>query len=506
MRDEHVNECMTKNEFAERYSAAAFFLLTFGFFLVFFTRVHPLVIYDGDDWRYIAYTRQALPSWNEWNPSRVFAECFQPLMGYFAAYVLTPLIGDYLHAQTVAVALLLSLMVTAYLWLFYHVMLGTGGGRFRALSMTVLFLLFHFLILKTQRAGNPYLFGSSNVTCIYNYLMPMLLNASLVLLMMWKGRLTEIFRGCSAVQAGFLSFWIYFAIFSGVFHSIIFVAFLGWYSLFDLQKSAGGVRKWAAAHRAELVVLVLWLFSLVIEMQGGRARAIGQPFFQLPWMETLQSAAALWHQLNTGVAAFGIVIAILAAVEICRKGQDEDERRTRTFLGLSALSMVVVFTYLFLVCTKSVPVYFERSDVAGCGLFYLLLLTCLAMNHFVRCHPSFLRAMPLLLFVVLIASLNPNRGFYPSTMGHVPEKTCDAISHDILAQLLAAEQAGEERVTLHVPVGNAETNWPHDRFLKDVLNNTLTRHGVLMYPLEIEIQPDPEMNRKYHLTDEGVAR
>ena len=497
---------MTTYGFVKSYSERAFFLLAFSFLFVFFTQVHPLVIYDGDDWRYIAYTRQALPSWNEWNPSRVFAECFQPLMGYFAAYVLTPLIGDYLHAQTVAVALLLSLMVTAYLWLFYHVMLGTGGGRFRALSMTVLFLLFHFLILKTQRAGNPYLFGSSSVTCIYNYLMPMLLNASLVLLMMWKGRLTEIFRGCSAVQAGFLSFWIYFAIFSGVFHSIIFVAFLGWYSLFDLQKSAGGVRKWAAAHRAELVVLVLWLFSLVIEMQGGRARAIGQPFFQLPWMETLQSAAALWHQLNTGVAAFGIVIAILAAVEICRKGQDEDERRTRTFLGLSALSMVVVFTYLFLVCTKSVPVYFERSDVAGCGLFYLLLLTCLAMNHFVRCHPSFLRAMPLLLFVVLIASLNPNRGFYPSTMGHVPEKTCDAISHDILAQLLAAEQAGEERVTLHVPVGNAETNWPHDRFLKDVLNNTLTRHGVLMYPLEIEIQPDPEMNRKYHLTDEGVAR
>ena len=54
---------------------AIFFLLVFGFLFMFFTQVHPLVIYDGDDWRYIAYTRQALPSWNEWNPSRVFAEC-----------------------------------------------------------------------------------------------------------------------------------------------------------------------------------------------------------------------------------------------------------------------------------------------------------------------------------------------------------------------------------------------------------------------------------------------
>ena len=110
---------MTTYGFVKSYSERAFFLLAFSFLFVFFTQVHPLVIYDGDDWRYIAYTRQALPSWNEWNPSRVFAECFQPLMGYFAAYVLTPILGDCLHAQTAAVALLLSLMATAYLWLFY---------------------------------------------------------------------------------------------------------------------------------------------------------------------------------------------------------------------------------------------------------------------------------------------------------------------------------------------------------------------------------------------------
>ena len=114
--------------------------------------------------------------------------------------------------------------------------------------------------------------------------------------------------------------------------------FLGWYSFFALRKSAGGVRAWATAHRTELIVLAFWLFSLVIETQGGRARAIGRPLFQLPWMETLQSAAAFWHQLNTGVAAFGVVIAILAAVEIHRNCHDEDEWRTLAFLGLSALN------------------------------------------------------------------------------------------------------------------------------------------------------------------------
>ena len=143
-----MNRCLKK-------APAIFFVGAFLFLCVFFTQVHPLVIYDGDDWTYIAYTRQALPSWREWNPSRVFAECFEPLVGFLAAYGVTPLLGDYLHALTVTSAFALSLMITGYLWMLARLLVRQDGSWYRACFVTVIFLLFHFLLMKVHREGNP---------------------------------------------------------------------------------------------------------------------------------------------------------------------------------------------------------------------------------------------------------------------------------------------------------------------------------------------------------------
>ena len=37
------------------------YLLVFGFFLVWFTQIHRLSVYDADDWRYVSHVRTALP-------------------------------------------------------------------------------------------------------------------------------------------------------------------------------------------------------------------------------------------------------------------------------------------------------------------------------------------------------------------------------------------------------------------------------------------------------------
>ncbi len=38
-----------------------FFLITFTFLVIFFTQIHPLMIFDADDWGYIDYTRGFFP-------------------------------------------------------------------------------------------------------------------------------------------------------------------------------------------------------------------------------------------------------------------------------------------------------------------------------------------------------------------------------------------------------------------------------------------------------------
>ena len=38
---------------------SAFFLLVFAFLFLWFTRIHPLIPFDGDDWTYLSYARLA---------------------------------------------------------------------------------------------------------------------------------------------------------------------------------------------------------------------------------------------------------------------------------------------------------------------------------------------------------------------------------------------------------------------------------------------------------------
>ena len=75
-------------------------LLAFIFFFVWYTQIHPISLFDGDDWRYVSDSRSAVPIWGAWNPSRIFPEIFMPLCSGAAAYVVYPLLGNYLQAMT----------------------------------------------------------------------------------------------------------------------------------------------------------------------------------------------------------------------------------------------------------------------------------------------------------------------------------------------------------------------------------------------------------------------
>ena len=67
-----------------------FGLAVFLIMLAYFTRLHALVLFDTDDWKYASYSRQAVPLWKNWNPTRVFPEIFMSLCYDFASAVFYP--------------------------------------------------------------------------------------------------------------------------------------------------------------------------------------------------------------------------------------------------------------------------------------------------------------------------------------------------------------------------------------------------------------------------------
>lgn len=39
---------------------------------IFFTNIQTVVLFNTDDWTYIAKSRQFAPVWGGWNPAKVF--------------------------------------------------------------------------------------------------------------------------------------------------------------------------------------------------------------------------------------------------------------------------------------------------------------------------------------------------------------------------------------------------------------------------------------------------
>lgn len=88
--------------------------LAFISMFIFFTAVHPLCIYDSDDWRYIAYVRVPFPSISEWNPTKILPETLLPLSAKLGMYLFYPFSHDFIGSLSLMFAIVLSLFIMAY--------------------------------------------------------------------------------------------------------------------------------------------------------------------------------------------------------------------------------------------------------------------------------------------------------------------------------------------------------------------------------------------------------
>ena len=93
-----------------------FYTFIFISFVVFFTLVHPIAPYDGDDWYNIIIERPPYPSLDYWNPTKVFPECFEPFIALLAAHLIVPLVSDYISGLIFAMP---SLFLSLSLSIFY---------------------------------------------------------------------------------------------------------------------------------------------------------------------------------------------------------------------------------------------------------------------------------------------------------------------------------------------------------------------------------------------------
>ena len=155
---------------AERLFLLLFLCFVFIFFYIFYSFIHPLIPIDLDDWRYLVRNRLFMPIWGEGNPAKIMPEFLYPFISAIGIYTIFPITKDFIFTLTIVHSIFISLCMTGYTYMFIRLLKKRFSvSNSHSLLFTILFLLFHFLMFRTQESENVYMFYAIDLNCFYNY-------------------------------------------------------------------------------------------------------------------------------------------------------------------------------------------------------------------------------------------------------------------------------------------------------------------------------------------------
>lgn len=483
------------------------FAAVFAFFYLWFSRIHPLVVYDADDWTYLAYVRKATPIWGDWNPAKVFPEVIFPFFSTMAMHLLMPITGDYLGTFTIAHAFVVSGFLTVYAWCLSSLMKRMFSlSRLSSNLICALFLLLHFLALRSQEEENTYLFFCEDLNCYYNYLLPALLNAILVMHMMHNEGFDAFLRSGDYGKKGIFVAVLYLAVFSNLVTSGILAAYAGSRLLLALLRKWKGFRlkEYVKENGVFLLILVFWFISAVFELSGGRASSSSSKSLVHRMMNAVHLLLEVLYSCNR---AFWICVAVICVICVflflrARGKGTEEGIFIRNFLTC-IIAGAALLLYMMILCGMIWYGYIRRSEYLFGLFFYGLLVVMMALGYSVKKQPRLLTVLPLVLLILTFEVNTNGRTFRESNMSGYDPDTCAAISQDILDQFLEADTAGLTEMTLYVPMHVADPvkddNWPHSLVLIPRISRALYEHGMISRIIDLNVVADPAFNARHHL-------
>ena len=356
----------------------------------------------------------------------------------------------------------------------------------------------HFCVFYKKDAIVPYLFGTANLTCLYHYVIPAIVNICVVL---YLARFDFPHRqnlSLGFYKGSVLMFTIYLAVFSNALSNIILAAYVSIALLMrfiSVPKYWKRFKQFCMDNKLYISILIVWCIALFFEANGGRAHGIGKGILSLPVLETLKLFATTAAQISKSVIAFAAIMIAISFFAYRRINNSFYRKSGVMYVSISAIS----FLYLVLICAKAAPSYITRSDVFISFIIWSVLLICFSTAYVLKNYPKLTYVVPIFLLYFLMQASIGIGSYAENTMGRVNPKICDQIDNDIIQQIKEADQAGQTEMVLFVPKGDNRDNWPHPMYMGGNISRTLYKHGLISKPMKITIQPDPSINEKYHI-------
>ncbi len=483
-----------------RVVTAVTLAMCFAFFTVFFTKIHPIVLFDTDSWYYAYYHRHAWPIWHFWNPTRVFPEVFMPAVSQFSAHVIYPVTGDYFFSLTIGYAVSVSAAVTLLTWMVMRHFQREGSSPLESVGITLLFLICHFLILRSEDNFNRYMLLTENTCTHFYYVIPNLLNCTLVLWVADDPELRRFFSKGYSMRKAFFLLLAYFCAFSNLWASMIGGIYAGVALLIALIATKKDKKSWLRDTLKEnsglLLLLALWALAQLFEFNGRRAAQIKN----LNFSETVQTTLAAAKPVLFSVShTFRWMAAILLVGGI---GITLWKKRWNETASVLWALIAVPFTaiYLLLSCAVCAPGYITRPDTFYGLFFFGMLILLVLFRQIIRHLPRIRIVVPLLLVILAFECNTADVTYRNSMYFNLPAQTCYKVDNDILRQLQGAVEAGKKKTVLYVPQFDVEKNWPLATYANKRIPLHLYKMGLLERNIKVkEIIPTKDKNEEFHI-------
>ena len=471
-----------------------FLLIIFIFFFVFFYKIHPITIFDTDDWLYTFASRRAIPLINEWNPTRILPEILMPFVSSLSSVVIFPLTGDYIVALTIMHSIAVSLSITIYTYCFIELIKKIfKTDNYLSICISIIFLMLHFLIFRSQYDNNEYMFIATNACCYYYYTIPALLNCSLVMYFLTND---SINKSNNILKKSLIILLCYLAIFSNLFQSIILAAFSFSLMVFEFIESKykfniKEIIKFIKQKIGYFLIILSWGLSQILEINGGRAKSLASNnSFISSIGETLSNLFNIRGKLN-GTFIWILIITIITLVIITIKKKLYKNKYVLTL----AFTTIIVFIYLILVSSKSGPSYITRPDVLLGLVFFIFVAITVVLTLVSKKFKIASMILPLLILIMFFEINTSGKTFKESNILNLSPESCLKIDNIIINQIKDAVNLEKDEATIYIPKFESETNdnWPIATYGIDRITSSLYKHGVIKRNIKVNYEFSDEL-------------
>ena len=478
----------------------------FVFFLIFFYKIHPIMLYDMDDWQFSSYSRIPVPIWGDWNPTRILPEISMTAVSFLGRILFYPLMNDYFSALSLAYACSIALSMVLLSMLLYFFLRKKYNNILLNLVLVYSFLLCHFLIFNSHLENNKYMLQSIDACTYFFYVIPNIVNCALVFYLVerhvqYRDNSKDVNkekRNIKIIQYVLIMIAIYFCMFSNAFCSIISVSYVISSFLFDvileIIKKKFLLSKFFKRKWLELYLLGLWIVSVIFDLSGGRAGQIKGA--DSPLSAALERVKQVVSEINVYFVV-GFVILLIVGIVIAVKKRHKELLYDNSIYALAAFIICIL---LFIISSRAGSFYLTRPDVLY-GVFFFVMLIILTFIGIMikKLYPGLILASLILVFLTVICN-KPGKTFVESTINNIDPFICKKIDEDILMQVIKAEKEKESEMILFVPLYGTPTtgNWPLSLDAGENITNHLYNMKLTDTKMHIkEIIPTMEKNIEF---------